>query len=238
MSQLTLVRHGQAASFSSDSDRLTELGERQARLLGEHWVQRGVRFDEVVTGTLKRQVDTARLVGEAFEAAGTPWPETRVDRGWNEYDAAAVTGLLAPALAEHSERFRLLQKDFEAHAGTPQQNRYFQRMFEVLMDTWIAGELPVDGLEPFDEFHGRLRAARQRVLQGEGNRSVAVFTSGGPIGACVQLALDAPVAQTLKVNWRVRNTSLTEFLFSRDRLSLDSFNRIPHLPEPELQSFR
>ena len=68
--------------------------------------------------------------------------------------------------------------------------------------------------------------------------SSAPFTSGGPIGACVQLSLDAPKAQTMQVNWRVKNASLTEFTFSKGRLSLDSFNREPHVQDPALSSFR
>ena len=238
MSQLILIRHGQAAAFSEESDRLTELGERQARALGEYLVARDARFDEVITGERRRQVDTATLVGEAFERAGKPWPGARRDAGWDEYDSGGVMGKLSPALADRDEGFRKLVADTQAHAGTRERNRYFQRMFEALMARWVAGEIGAEGVESFADFHARVTAARARVLGGEGGRRVAVFTSGGPIGACVQLALDAPAAMTMQVNWRVKNGSLTEFTFSRDRLSLDSFNREPHLDDPALQSYR
>jgi hypothetical protein len=36
----------------------------------------------------------------------------------------------------------------------------------------------------------------------------------------------------------VRNCSLTEFVFSGERISLDSFNAIPHLDDPALRTFR
>ena len=72
MSQLVLIRHGQAAAFTPDSDRLTELGRRQAQKLGEHFVARGVRFDEVYSGTLQRQIETEQIVGEAMRSAGRP----------------------------------------------------------------------------------------------------------------------------------------------------------------------
>jgi hypothetical protein len=67
---------------------------------------------------------------------------------------------------------------------------------------------------------------------------VAAFTSGGFIGVSVQLALSAPDRSGLEVNWRVRNCSLTGFLFSGGRLSLDTFNAIPHLDDPALRTFR
>jgi broad specificity phosphatase PhoE len=40
MSTLILVRHGQASAFEDNYDRLSSLGERQARLLGESWRER------------------------------------------------------------------------------------------------------------------------------------------------------------------------------------------------------
>jgi broad specificity phosphatase PhoE len=66
---------------------------------------------------------------------------------------------------------------------------------------------------------------------------VAVFTSGGPIGVCVQSALQAPRAVALRVNWRVKNASLTEFVFSKGRLSLEYFNHVFYL-DKDLQTFR
>ena len=61
----------------------------------------------------------------------------------------------------------------------------------------------------------------------------------GPIGVCVQLAVDAPASSAVQLNWRVKNASLTEIVFSSlQRLSLDSFNTLPHLDDATLQSFR
>lgn len=240
MSQLVLVRHGQAAAFTADSDRLTELGERQARALGSWLAERGARLDEVHVGTLRRQRDTARLVGEALAERGLPFPEPREHEGWNEYDAGGINGRLGRALAERDASYAALVRDFEAKAGAPDRNRYFQRMFEALMERWVSGEAEDEGVESFATFHARVRAARDAILKqdaGQGSRNVMVFTSGGPIGVCVQLALQAPERMAVQVNWRVKNGSMTEMLFSKDRLSLDSFNATPHLDEKE-QSFR
>jgi hypothetical protein len=54
----------------------------------------------------------------------------------------------------------------------------------------------------------------------------------------VQTALNAPDRAFLDVNWRVRNCSVSEFVFSADRLSLDSFNALPHLTDERLRTFR
>jgi hypothetical protein len=35
----------------------------------------------------------------------------------------------------------------------------------------------------------------------------------------------------MELNWRIRNCSLTELIFTRSRVSLDVFNATPHLEE-------
>jgi broad specificity phosphatase PhoE len=247
MSWLTLVRHGQAAAFTANSDQLTDLGARQAQALAQYWSSRQVGFDEVYTGTLERQIATERIVGEAMRSAGLAWPEPVRDAGWNEYDAGGITGKLAPVLAERDPVFAALADDFQRNAQARDRNRYFQRMFEALMESWVRGEVQAPGVEPFDAFHARVRRARDAVLAPPGvtpdvkpaTRRVAVFTSGGPIGVCVQLAVEAPPPSAVQLNWRVKNASLTEIVFSSlQRLSLDNFNTLPHLDDPALQSFR
>lgn len=230
MSTLTLVRHAQARAFERDSDRLTPLGEQQAALLGEWWRARGVAFTEVYCGTLERQRRTAELAG-----AGEPQslPE------WNEYDAPGILRELAPRLAAANVEFAHLAESFERHRQSPEANRHFQRMFEELMTRWRNDEIGVPEVESFAAFHARVNGALRAIVENDApGRRVLVITSGGPIGAAVQSALSAPAAAAIELNWRVRNCSITEFLFSKRRVSLDSFNAIPHLPDPTLVTWR
>ena len=113
-------------------------------------------------------------------------------------------------------------------------------MFEGLVSRWIVGRLEEPCLELWDTFRQSAEDALLliRESQGRGIR-VAEFISDGPIGVAVQTCLRSPVMAELKVNWRVRNTSLTTFLFSGPRVSLDGFNELPHLSlTPEMISFR
>jgi hypothetical protein len=64
------------------------------------------------------------------------------------------------------------------------------------------------------------------------------FTSGGFIGTAIHLVLGAPDRTALELNWRIRNTALAELIFSRGRISLDMFNDIAHLPDPEMATYR
>ena len=66
MTEIILVRHGQANSHAKDEasyDRLSDLGRQQAAWLGDHMRRTNPHFDHVVTGTLTRQADTARAMG-------------------------------------------------------------------------------------------------------------------------------------------------------------------------------
>jgi len=237
MSTLVLVRHGQARAFEADSDRLTDAGEEQARRVGEYLVECGIEFDDAYAGTLVRQRRTLEIAAGAFSRAGKTFPSPTFDAAWNEYDAGGILGGLMPALRGRDSEFAKLVDEFEQGVSRPDRNRYFQRMFEVLMAAWQGGTVEADAVEPFAAFHDRVQTAFQGITARGGRRTVAVFTSGGPIGVCVQTVLEAVPMTALRLNWRVKNASLTEFVFSEGRVSLEYFNVVDYLPK-HLRTFR
>ncbi len=150
MSSLLLVRHGQARAFEADSDRLTPCGEEQAARVGAFLARTLPSVEVACSGTLTRQRGTAAFVKRAFEAAGKPFPELEVDPAWNEYDADGILGRLLPELVQRDPGFAALTVEFREKAADPDRNRYFQRMFEVLMDAWASGAVAhgdVEGAE-------------------------------------------------------------------------------------------
>jgi len=213
MSTLTVVRHGQARPFDSNPDRLSPLGEEQSRALAGYWKRIGVTFDEVWSGSLNRQKQTAEL------AVG---PASEISDDWNEYDANGILHHFAPP--------------YELE-DTVDRNRKFQKIFEPAMLAWLAAEKHPT-VETWPAFRDRVLRGLRRIQEGPSNRSVVLFTSGGPVSVLVQAAIGAPERSFLEVNWRVKNCSITEFTFSKDRLSLDSFNTLPHLERADLRTFR
>ncbi|HEX4947404.1 MAG TPA: histidine phosphatase family protein [Blastocatellia bacterium] len=239
MSQLILVRHGQAAFLTDDYDRLSPLGEEQSRLLGNYWIQRNVAFDAVFTGPRKRQRDTGRIVCEQYKQADLPIPELIELPEFDEYDADGIMTGLLPQLLERDERFRQLHEAFAQSANDAERRRNFQKRFEVITLAWVRGELLSPDVESFREFHSRVQRGLQHIQRTSASGSrVAVFSSGGAISVTTQIATRAHEEMVLEFNWRVRNCALNEFVFSKDRLSLDSFNAIPHLDDPKLQTYR
>jgi broad specificity phosphatase PhoE len=174
-----------------------------------------------------------------FAEAGETWPQLQPLPELNEYDAEGITGKLIPALAQRDENFRGLLASYEQNRHTADRNRHFQKMFEVVVSAWSGSGLDIEGVESSATFRSRVQSALNRILKAEGSgRRIAVFTSGGVIGHIVQTVLEAPAHQALQINWRVKNCSLTEFTFGGGRISLDSFNTIPHLDDPALRTFR
>ncbi len=238
MSVLTLIRHGQASFFAANYDQLSALGERQSRALGEYWARRELSFDAVYTGPRVRQRHSAELAVTAAREAGHTCPEPVVLQDLDEYDLKSLTRLLAPELCNKNAEFAQVVERHLRSEGT-ERMRDFQEMFEPLLMYWQSGRAAEQNMESWPAFRTRVqRAIRQFQENGGNGRRVAVFTSGGFIGSAVQLALAAPDRTALELHWRLRNGSLTEFAFTRDRFTLDSFNTVPHLDDPALWSYR
>jgi broad specificity phosphatase PhoE len=239
MSRLFLIRHGQASFLEQNYDKLSALGEKQSRLLGEYWTRRRVMFDQVFSGPRIRQMETARIIGDVYKKAGLPWPEAQTMNEFDEYHGEGVMEVSLPALAENDPHVLELQQAFLHATDEQEKHRAFQRLFEVVIGKWVGGEIQVPDIESWPMFCERVQSGLSSICNGNSTgQNVAVFSSGGPIGVTMQRALTLSPENTLKVAWMARNCSYSEFLFSRDRFTLSSFNAFPHLDGPELLTYR
>ena len=233
MGSLFLVRHGQASAFEENYDRLSTLGERQARLLGELWRRRGLSFHRVFTGPRVRQKTTAEI---AAEAGGLPPPVELP-----ELDEMGVEPLFQqhmPDLFARHAHLQALGDAMLAADGDAARARSFAQLFEAVLKLWVRGEVPGGGVEPWLDFRARVRKVLAAVRTDARGKRIAVFTSAGPIASAVQHSLGADDDTALALAFRVRNASYSEFLFSGDRFSIASFNETPHLEDATLITVR
>lgn len=237
MSKLLLVRHGQARFLSDDYDRLSEQGEKQVALLGEHWALRGTQLDHAIAGTLKRQQGTAAIV---IENAGLQLP-IRTQASFDEYPFDEIMRLSLPQLREEHAQIDERARAFEKAKDPDARFRSVQRLLElVVAQLTSSDELPeaAAGLPTWSSFVARVSDALAAICRNTPSGStVGVFTSGGVIAVAVQWALGAPAPVAAELCWRVQNASVSEFTFSGSRISLDSFNSVEHLA-PEMRSYR
>ena len=215
MGTLYLVRHGQASFGADDYDQLSDLGRRQSVRLGQYLRERygdGLRFNAVLTGTLRRQIGTWQGIAEGggFSAPHVSWP------GLNEYDSHAVIAAI---------HHKPLPKP-----DTPELYRHHFRLLRDGLTQWMNGVVSPHGMADYDTFrHGVVSALDHIRTQHSGN--VLIVSSGGPISTAVGHVLGTTPETTIELNLRIRNSAVTEFAFTPKRHMLLTFNTLPHLDD-------
>ena len=214
MGTLYLVRHGQASFGAQDYDNLSALGQQQSLRLGEYWANKGLSFDAVLTGTLRRQAQTWGHIaqGGGYKNEALQWP------GLNEYDSEAVIATIHPQPL--------------AKPDTPELYRHHFRLLRDGLTQWMNGVVSPKGMPAYPEFLLGVTSALDHVRKNfDGN--VLIVSSGGPIAMAVGHVLGTTPETTIELNMRIRNSAVTEFVFNPKRHSLLSYNTLPHLDHPD-----
>ncbi len=241
MSTIYLIRHGQAGT-RENYDQLSELGRKQAHLLGEFWAARRVGFDAIYAGGMVRQQLTARIATEASAHAGGA-EAIATDARWNEFSLRSVYEWMAPRLAAEDAGFA---RDFdemqrEVQADPHSVRGAAGRCDRAVIEAWMADRHPTETIESWEAF-------RRRVLQGfdallarqfaaGGNERVAVFTSVTPIAICIGRALGLDNEKILRLMAVVYNSSVSVMKIRFGEPLLFHFNATAHLHD-DLLSFR
>jgi broad specificity phosphatase PhoE len=215
MGTLYLVRHGQASFGADDYDQLSDLGHKQSVRLGEYFAHKGIRFDGLIAGTLRRHKQTLDgiLQGMKHEGEHLSWD------GLNEYDAQAVIASVHPHKLEKPT--------------SPDMVRHHFRLLRDGLAQWMAGVVSPRGMPTYDQFVAGVAGALDHVRANHYGKNVLIVTSGGPIATAVGYVLGTSPETTIDLNLRIRNTSITEFVFTPKRHNLVCFNALPHLDAPE-----
>jgi broad specificity phosphatase PhoE len=216
MGTLYLVRHGQASFGADDYDKLSDLGRRQSVRLGEYFAAKGIRFDAMIAGTLRRHRQTLEgiLQGMSHRGEHLSW------EGLNEYDSHAVIATVHDGPLEKP--------------ATPEMYRHHFRLLRDGLARWMAGTASPQGMPTYPEFLAGVTGALDHVRANHFGQTVLVVSSGGPISMAVGHVLGTRPEATLDLNLRMRNTAVTEFAFTPKRHMLVSYNAIPHLEAPGL----
>ena len=115
----------------------------------------------------------------------------------------------------------------------------FQKLFEAVVRRWTDGELTVPGVELWHEFHDRAgRTIESITSHPDRGRNVLAVSSVGPITVALQRALQTSIPVSLDLGWRLRNASVTTFLYTPGRFTLDGFNSVAHLANPDEITYR
>ncbi len=224
MSEIYLIRHGQASFGAKNYDRLSDTGVKQAAILGQHLAGLDIKFDAIYFGQMDRQQKTAKGMIDAYQAKGLFVPEPVVDKRFNEYDSDAVwEAQISGMLKQTPDLLETLNKD-------PLNNTAFQKVFSKVVRRWVSGEYDSDGDVIWSDFKRQVVSGLKAIMDREGpSKKIAVFSSGGPICAAVQLAMDLSDFKAIETSWQVVNASVTRLRYGLGQVSLSGFNDITHL---------
>jgi len=230
------VRHGQAGTRDS-YDSLSDLGRRQARLLGQYFAAQSIRFATAYSGTQMRQQQTAAEIAAAYSEAGlrVPFPAITANEGWNEFDLDLIYREMAPKLCAEDPDFRRayekMREQVRASRGAhdAEIHRRWTPCDVLMVAAWIQGRYAYSG-ESWDAFRARIAAcdpaaslssngcalhlpatAAQADSPAEVNpadrANVVVFTSATPTAVWVGRALDIHDGRVMQLAGALHNAS-------------------------------
>lgn len=211
MSQITLIRHGQANSAARDEggyDSLSPLGHQQAAWLGGYWDEAGERFDRVYTGELVRHRETAASM-----------------------EAARFADLVVDPRLNEVAYFDLSNRMHEQHGIAPPTGREeFIDHLPMVFTAWQEGRIE-GASESFETFQSRVGDVMDEIAAGKGR--ALVITSGGLISMAVRVAMGLELGAFARLALTVMNTSVHQLHPVGSGLTLTQFNAVPHLARPD-----
>ena len=99
-------------------------------------------------------------------------------------------------------------------------------------DTVYALGLEPVGMPTYADFRAGIASVLNHVrTQCTGN--VLLVSSGGPISTAVGLVLGTTPQTTIDLNMRIRNSAVSEFVYTPSRHVLLTYNTLPHLDHPD-----
>lgn len=231
MSKIYCFRHAQASIGSDNYDQLSKKGEFQALQLGIYLCEKKIKFDKIYVGALRRQQHTYEIVAKQYKKNGLNIPNPIILEGLNEHQATEAMKSELPKMLENDPFLKSLWEEIENNPKKRISN--FMLGFKYFLRKWVNNEITVKGIIPWTGFRTNVKNALKTILnQTQKSDQIAVFSSGGTISSIVGESLKISKENIIAdLNFSIRNTSFTSFLYSNNEFNLLSFNELPHLKE-------
>lgn len=213
MGTIYFVRHGQASLGAKNYDQLSPMGYQQCHQLGLYFQQQGLQFEAVYSGTLSRQKQTLKTLSEAAGQSQW-WCDAREKLALNEY--------CSESLIQAVHGGQLVVPD------TPEGYKQYFVLLRQAVQAWINAEIKPQDLPSFEVFQQNIIAVMKEI-QAQHTGDILVVSSGGPISISIAHLLGCQSYGAIELNLRLRNTSVSEVHYHAKRLSVISFNSLPHL---------
>jgi broad specificity phosphatase PhoE len=218
MPTVLLIRHAQASFGTADYDVLSERGHMQVEALHRSLDRRGIVADRIVSGSLRRQLDTARPW--AHGAGGV----ASVDERWNELENHDV-------LSHHSAVQTRLERR-PGDTGPAFSSRDFQVVFDQALQEWVDAGAASPARQTWPDFLAKVNAVLDdlgaTLRSGE---TAMAFTSSGVIAALAASLIGVPERAFVPLNRVSVNASITKVIVGSRGKTLVSYNDHGHLED-------
>ena len=212
MTDIYLVRHGQASFGKANYDKLSPLGGQQAHWLGEYFKQRDIVFDEVLSGDMVRHHETTQGIANGLQYL----PDPPVISDLNEFNFQAVAQAYLSANPQ----------DRVPEGASPAE---YYRLLKKAMLAWSENTLPEALVEEtWQQFEARA-ANVLTSLQNSSAQRILVVSSGGAIAMMLKHILGYSAPMVINMNLQIRNASFTQCYANSRSIHLNNFNSVPHL---------
>ena len=224
MTEIVLMRHGQASFGKADYDALSHVGVVQSQHLGRWLAQAPRGFDAVLCGRMRRHRDTLAAIAAAHED-GT-LAEAATLPALDEIDHEAVMRAFAELEPAHPHVVA-----FRGEGARDARTIY--TFLRSALEHWSDGVLDARLAEPWHAFRARIeRGIAEVIAHARDRERLLVVTSGGVMAQFARVALDLSGRRTVALNLSIRNTALAVFHARDEALELASWNALPHLADP------
>ena len=200
---------------------MSKKGVKQSIALGKKLLKNNISFDQTIIGPLKRHQQTFDGINKGYEG--------------NLNNPIIIDEFAENQLMEIAQHFipKMLNTDKnikEIFNAVPfwKRKRKFLEYFNIIAKKWINNELDLSekGFESYDIFRDRVRVAKNKVSSlMSANKNTMVVSSGGAItgvyAECHPLTND----EIMKLNFKIKNASITLFKKENDTFTLETFNR-------------
>ena len=229
MSKIFFFRHAQASLGADNYDVLSKKGELQALELGKYLVKKKYLFDKIYVGSLQRQQHTYEIVSEVFKKNKLVIPNPIILKGLNEHQATEAMKIEMPKMIISDPLIKKLWNEIELNPENKKVNLMLG--FKYFLNLWAKDKIFVNGVISWKDFRNNVKKGLTIILKNtKNNQKIGVFTSGGTISSITAESLN--INDELKIvdlNFSIRNTSFTTFLYSKETFNLLSFNELPHI---------
>lgn len=199
MTCIYLIRHGQASFAADNYDQLSDLGIKQAGILGTFLQQKNITPDVTIIGGMKRHRQTAE---HSLETMRLPLNVIE-DSRWNEYDHQNI-------LAQYNRAFATPKGIRSFLASEKEPSEVFQKHFVAAMEQWTNTCNSEQYNESWTQFTTRLIAAFNDLIENHQGKTILVYSSGGAISIIASLLLGLPLEQFIRINGTLVNAGITK----------------------------